>query len=218
MTLIPCSDKIFRPWDTDARKDSPTPVLKEEHERLTSSPAASSSSASSSDESELSRISIGAESPSSDFSAVHPAYPHHLMFGHQFPFAPLPAWMSLGPRVHFPQPMHQQPFDAVAPSMERFLASLEAAPEALHPSRLAALGMGPSDIGELYQLAGLKPIHPFPSVGAASSAPSGKKQRPKRFRCPHCNVAFSNNGQLKGHVRSHTGSVHHVPVRQNIDN
>ncbi|XP_065216056.1 E3 SUMO-protein ligase EGR2-like [Planococcus citri] len=31
------------------------------------------------------------------------------------------------------------------------------------------------------------------------------KQRPKKFRCPHCKVSFSNNGQLKGHVRIHTG-------------
>ena len=32
-----------------------------------------------------------------------------------------------------------------------------------------------------------------------------KKSRPKRFRCTHCNTAFSNNGQLKGHIRTHTG-------------
>lgn len=32
-----------------------------------------------------------------------------------------------------------------------------------------------------------------------------KKQRPKRFQCPHCQVSFSNNGQLRGHVRIHTG-------------
>ncbi|XP_046591890.1 zinc finger protein 713-like [Neodiprion lecontei] len=32
-----------------------------------------------------------------------------------------------------------------------------------------------------------------------------KKLRPKKFPCPHCNVAFSNNGQLKGHIRIHTG-------------
>lgn len=31
------------------------------------------------------------------------------------------------------------------------------------------------------------------------------KPRPKKFRCPHCKVSFSNNGQLKGHVRIHTG-------------
>ncbi|RWS23116.1 Huckebein-like protein [Leptotrombidium deliense] len=33
-----------------------------------------------------------------------------------------------------------------------------------------------------------------------------KKQRPKRFQCPHCQVSFSNNGQLKGHIRIHTGN------------
>lgn len=35
---------------------------------------------------------------------------------------------------------------------------------------------------------------------------SARKQRPKKFKCPHCDVAFSNNGQLKGHVRIHTGN------------
>lgn len=34
---------------------------------------------------------------------------------------------------------------------------------------------------------------------------SARKQRPKKFKCPHCSVAFSNNGQLKGHIRIHTG-------------
>jgi hypothetical protein len=33
-----------------------------------------------------------------------------------------------------------------------------------------------------------------------------KKLRPKKFRCHYCNVAFSNNGQLKGHLRIHTGT------------
>lgn len=35
---------------------------------------------------------------------------------------------------------------------------------------------------------------------------TARKQRPKKFKCPHCDVAFSNNGQLKGHVRIHTGN------------
>ncbi|XP_075144733.1 zinc finger transcription factor huckebein [Haematobia irritans] len=36
-------------------------------------------------------------------------------------------------------------------------------------------------------------------------AVNARKQRPKKFKCPHCEVAFSNNGQLKGHIRIHTG-------------
>lgn len=38
-----------------------------------------------------------------------------------------------------------------------------------------------------------------------AAAKQMKKLRPKKFRCEHCDVAFSNNGQLKGHVRIHTG-------------
>ncbi|XP_074600206.1 uncharacterized protein LOC141854433 [Brevipalpus obovatus] len=41
------------------------------------------------------------------------------------------------------------------------------------------------------------------TTNVAPSKP--KHQRPKRFRCEHCGIAFSNNGQLKGHVRTHTG-------------
>lgn len=32
-----------------------------------------------------------------------------------------------------------------------------------------------------------------------------RKYRPKNFHCPACKMAFSNNGQLKTHVRIHTG-------------
>lgn len=34
-----------------------------------------------------------------------------------------------------------------------------------------------------------------------------KKNRPKKFNCDHCDVAFSNRGQLKGHIRIHTGKL-----------
>lgn len=37
---------------------------------------------------------------------------------------------------------------------------------------------------------------------------AARKQRPKKYKCPHCDVGFSNNGQLKGHIRIHTGLFH----------
>lgn len=40
---------------------------------------------------------------------------------------------------------------------------------------------------------------------AQNKALNARKQRPKKFKCPHCDVAFSNNGQLRGHIRIHTG-------------
>ncbi|ODN05293.1 Krueppel-like factor 4 [Orchesella cincta] len=65
--------------------------------------------------------------------------------------------------------------------------------------------MNSSSINELASLSrseltamGLLPPEPPASMKV-------KRQRPKRFRCPHCQVAFSNNGQLRGHIRIHTG-------------
>lgn len=54
-----------------------------------------------------------------------------------------------------------------------------------------------------------------------AAAKQMKKQRPKRFRCEHCDVAFSNNGQLKGHVRIHTGECFFIiflPRKKYFDN
>lgn len=41
---------------------------------------------------------------------------------------------------------------------------------------------------------------------------NSRKQRPKKYRCPHCEVGFSNNGQLKGHIRIHTGRIKGLKV------
>lgn len=48
------------------------------------------------------------------------------------------------------------------------------------------------------------------SEDAKAKLLSSRKQRPKKFKCPHCDVAFSNNGQLKGHIRIHTGKFFRI--------
>jgi huckebein len=51
------------------------------------------------------------------------------------------------------------------------------------------------------------------SEDAKAKVLSARKQRPKKFKCPHCDVAFSNNGQLKGHIRIHTGKSRLEPFQ-----
>ncbi|XP_047112267.1 Krueppel-like factor 13 [Schistocerca piceifrons] len=46
---------------------------------------------------------------------------------------------------------------------------------------------------------------PSPEAHLQQQQQQQRKLRPKKHRCPHCHVAFSNNGQLRGHVRIHTG-------------
>lgn len=83
-----------------------------------------------------------------------------------------------------------------------------------YPQTIAAAGFGPaSSAFSPYQ-----PLHHVLSayhqyVEAANivsqqdrATKQIKKLRPKKFKCEYCNVAFSNNGQLKGHVRIHTGN------------
>lgn len=74
-------------------------------------------------------------------------------------------------------------------------------------NNLSNIFLYPNTINDLANLSkseltvmGLLPLDP-------SSNHKGKRQRPKRFHCPHCQVAFSNNGQLKGHIRIHTGRL-----------
>lgn len=50
---------------------------------------------------------------------------------------------------------------------------------------------------------------------ATEQSKHAKKCRPKNFQCPACKMAFSNNGQLKNHIRIHTGER---PFVCDIDN
>ena len=100
-------------------------------------------------------------------------------------------------------PPPTQPPHAFLPSAQPFLRfatppifppTSEAVAASLNGLNIDAL---PRDVATLHRLdllssADVQRIH-------------AKRQRPKKFICPDCNAAFSNNGQLKGHIRTHTG-------------
>lgn len=72
----------------------------------------------------------------------------------------------------------------------------------LNPNSLACWGIGPEEM----------PFQMNPAFGQLLEQPNMskfrvKKQRPKRFRCKQCQTSFSNNGQLKGHLRIHSGII-----------
>ncbi|XP_066981942.1 Krueppel-like factor 15 [Macrobrachium rosenbergii] len=65
---------------------------------------------------------------------------------------------------------------------------------------------GPSVLSGFEALSG--PLVPLMDVlvpAAEVERVCAKRPRPKRFSCPECQSAFSNKGQLKGHLRIHTG-------------
>nr|XP_018905062.1 PREDICTED: Krueppel-like factor 17 [Bemisia tabaci] len=80
-------------------------------------------------------------------------------------------------------------------------------PNCYDPS-LIAYGLSPEDVfGVQNELLHSHSTDAWSNLAELYSQANQKKvkQRPKKFQCPQCNVAFSNNGQLKGHVRIHTG-------------
>lgn len=44
-------------------------------------------------------------------------------------------------------------------------------------------------------------------MAVALSEVTERKARPKKYKCDLCEACFSNNGQLRGHVRIHTGKL-----------
>ena len=43
------------------------------------------------------------------------------------------------------------------------------------------------------------------AVASVTGSVHDKKTRPKKYKCQECGAGFSNNGQLRGHLRIHTG-------------
>lgn len=81
-------------------------------------------------------------------------------------------------------------------------------PEIMHANLAQSLGVPSADPFLLESLAHNYSLEEYARVltqDQHAKLLNSRKQRPKKYRCPHCNVGFSNNGQLKGHIRIHTG-------------
>ncbi|KAF2879512.1 hypothetical protein ILUMI_26666 [Ignelater luminosus] len=84
-------------------------------------------------------------------------------------------------------------------------------PDYVHVNLAHSLGLTPSDplfLECVNQGCTLEEYTRVISQEHQAKLLSSRKQRPKKYRCPHCDVGFSNNGQLKGHIRIHTGRQH----------
>ncbi|OQR67374.1 Krueppel factor 15-like, partial [Tropilaelaps mercedesae] len=96
-------------------------------------------------------------------------------------------------------PMLVRPQPLLAPA-----AAIDVLPVTQMPA--SALGYPPELLLSELWLAELdRSVMLAAGVDAAAKLKKASVQRPKKFNCPHCDVCFSNNGQLKSHIRIHTG-------------
>lgn len=92
-------------------------------------------------------------------------------------------------------------------------------PDLVHANLAQSLGLNPADPLFMESIAQGYAMEEYARIITQEQQAkllSNRKQRPKKYKCPHCDVGFSNNGQLKGHIRIHTGTefkyqVHDIP-------
>ncbi|XP_016991869.1 zinc finger protein 251 [Drosophila rhopaloa] len=206
--------RLFRPWDSQRQSAASAPrTVKQEKEQererepesitikteLTSNGFAhdsdrdfSSASSSSSSSSNSSKSCY--EDALNHSSYIRTSTPHPV-FNQPLPSPsdlPTPSCVSLAP------PQQHAPFLPAA--SELYYAAAAAAAAAGTPTSAPGFGMDPFTLGLMEQ-----EYARVMAEDAQLKALNARKQRPKKFKCPHCDVAFSNNGQLKGHIRIHTG-------------
>lgn len=82
-------------------------------------------------------------------------------------------------------------------------------PDMLHTNLAQTLGIQPTDPLLIESMAHGYALEEYARIlneEHNAKLITNRKQRPKKYKCPHCDVGFSNNGQLKGHIRIHTGN------------
>ena len=96
------------------------------------------------------------------------------------------------------------------PSEAQVMVS-ERAPVMLDPLSLAMRGLvSPHHLGHVSEhLMHVSRVRAACQLQLAVASVTGsghdKKTRPKKYKCEECGAGFSNNGQLRGHLRIHTG-------------
>ncbi|EDV42863.1 uncharacterized protein Dana_GF16814 [Drosophila ananassae] len=209
--------RLFRPWDTQRQSPAPTTRAVKQERQMETEPMpepgtltiktelASSSFGHDSDRDSSSASSSSSRSSKSSYEdgLNHSSYTRTST--PLLDVAPQPAFPhptnAACPSSAVPQPQ-QAPF--LPPASDLYYAAAAAAAAAVNTPAAAAaaagFGMDPFTLGLMEQ-----EYARVMAEDAQLKALNARKQRPKKFKCPHCDVAFSNNGQLKGHIRIHTG-------------
>jgi len=211
--------RLFRPWDTQRQTPAPParPVKREREsdtetvtgsERVTIKtelPSSSTSCCYGQDSDRESSSSSSSSSSVSSSSSSKSSYEDGLNSSYTRTSTPLldvtpqPAFPSSS--IVTPQQLSPQPAPYM-PASDLYYAAAAAAAAAANTPAAAAFGMDPFTLGLMEQ-----EYARVMAEDAQLKALNARKQRPKKFKCPHCDVAFSNNGQLKGHIRIHTGKL-----------
>ncbi|EDV47768.1 Krueppel-like factor 16 [Drosophila erecta] len=209
--------RLFRPWDSQRQAAaSPPRTAKQEPDGITIKTELPSSSFGHDCDRDYSSASSSASSSSNsskscyDETLNHSSYTRtstplldaapHPVFLHA-PSSPLDTHTASTAPLEHPSPPQHAPFLSAASDLYYAAAAAAAAAAATStPTAVPGFGMDPFTMSLMEQ-----EYARVMAEDAQLKALNSRKQRPKKFKCPNCDVAFSNNGQLKGHIRIHTG-------------
>lgn len=185
--MTPQDSKIFRPWDKSEPNDDSvslynawTSLILEPRRSCQTSATSVTSSSSPSSTTSSSGTTVTTLTSSNTSSSLESTVSSSCIVNSKVPpitFAPASPVMDAHHSI-----LSAFPSAASASSFNAAVAAVTAAAASGHHS-----------VGSLA------------SFMSSTNVTAVKKQRPKRFHCPHCQIAFSNQGQLRGHVRIHTG-------------